>query len=1130
MSTASWLPLLLFAIRGLLAQTGASSGPVPAKEPRLLELGPTIECQLAGGQSREYRVALEAGQYARVVVEQRSIDVAVAVFGPQGGELFATDSYGIGYPETAELIAAGSGNYRLRLTAPDRHAPDGACAIALQDVERATEAHRMRISAAEEFERGITLRKQGTRKAMLKAIDQFGRSLADWRAAQDGIAEAQTLDMIASLQIEIGNEQKALEYATEALRVTQECDDRGAEARALDSLGEVHNYFGDKRKAIAYYEQARPLMQAAADQASEGKTLSNLGVAYSGLGEKHKALAQFDRATRIFRELQDRRMTAEVAGNMGVTYDSLGEYQRALDNHRSELALQRELGDRASEAVALNNIGSAYSGLGEYQKALDAYKDALEINRSLDNRWNIAINLNNIAWVYDQLADHRRALAFYRESLEIVRAIGDRRRTAITLNNIAEIYAELGDYRKAAMLHSQALPLRRLVGDADGEANSLNNLGKAYAKLGQPENARDLFDEALAKHRISGNRYMMARTLRNLGELEHNSRHLEQAEQHLVEALETSRAIHDRSGEASTLSDLACLERDRGGLLVAHQRAEEALTTFESLRRGIISPRLRASLFASIRETYELNLEVLAALDARQPGEGFDATALLASERGRARSLLEMLTESGTEIRRGVDAGLLDQERKLQQLIAGKAERQTRMLSSKHTDSEAAAAEKELDALTAELDQVQSRIRETSPQYAALTQPVPLNLQEIQKNVLDQDTVLLEYALGAEKSFLWVVTPSSIELFALPPRAEIESAAKRVYDLLTARNRKPTHESPSVRAARIKQADDAYPASAAKASRMLVGPAAPRIQNRRLLIIGEGMLQYLPFGALPDPGVSKQCPLIMNHEVVTSPSASVIAVLRQQYATRKVAPKAVAILADPVFSADDPRVTYQEKLPLQAAAKATPKHALRSASGLDGQDFVRLRFSRNEAEAIVKLAPPGATLEALDFDASRETALRPDLAQYRIVHFATHSLLNNDRPELSGVVLSLVDRAGRPQNGFLRLYDIYNLRLGAELVVLSACESALGEEIKGEGLIGLTRGFLYSGAPRVLATVWNIDDRTTTEVMKRFYEGVLARGERPAAALRAAQVSMWQARGWNMPYYWGAFTLQGEWR
>jgi CHAT domain-containing protein len=500
-------------------------------------------------------------------------------------------------------------------------------------------------------------------------------------------------------------------------------------------------------------------------------------------------------------------------------------------------------------------------------------------------------------------------------------------------------------------------------------------------------------------------------------------------------------------------------------------------------------------------------------LHAQQPKEGFDAAALIANEGGRARSLLEMIGESGAEIRLGVDPGLLLRERELVRLISAKAELQTRLLNGQHTDAAAKTAASELDALTAELEQAQSRIRQASPRYAALTQPSPLNLEDIQTRVLDGDTMLLEYALGAQTSFLWVVTASSLESFELPPRSDIESAARRVYHLLTARNQRPAKESPAARLARVRQADGEYLAAAQELSRLLLGPAAGRIGNKRLLIVGEGMLQYLPFVALPDP--ENGAPLVLSHEIVTAPSASVVAVLRQETAGRKPAARTLAVLADPVFQADDARIA-----PV----------SVRSGTDSGLQDFARLRFSRNEAEEITRLAGTGAILKALDFDASRETAMKPELGEYRIVHFATHSLIDNQRPELSGVVLSLVDRSGRRQNGVLRLYDIYNLRLGADLVVLSACRTALGQEIKGEGLIGLTRGFLYAGAPRVLATLWEIDDRTTAEAMKRFYEGMLGRGERPAEALRAAQVALWKSRGWDAPYYWAAFTLEGEWR
>ena len=191
---------------------------------------------------------------------------------------------------------------------------------------------------------------------------------------------------------------------------------------------------------------------------------------------------------------------------------------------------------------------------------------------------------------------------------------------------------------------------------------------------------------------------------------------------------------------------------------------------------------------------------------------------------------------------------------------------------------------------------------------------------------------------------------------------------------------------------------------------------------------------------------------------------------------------------------------------------------------------MRLRFSRQEAEEIARLSADPRTLKAVDFSANRSTAIDAKLGDYRIVHFATHGLINNQNPDLSGVVLSLVDEQGRPQNGFLRLYDIYNLKLNADLVVLSACQTALGKEIKGEGLVGLTRGFMYAGAPRVVASFWRIDDRATADIMRRFYEAMLKDGLRPAAALRAAQVSMWHEKRWQSPHYWAAFTIQGEWR
>jgi CHAT domain-containing protein len=332
-------------------------------------------------------------------------------------------------------------------------------------------------------------------------------------------------------------------------------------------------------------------------------------------------------------------------------------------------------------------------------------------------------------------------------------------------------------------------------------------------------------------------------------------------------------------------------------------------------------------------------------------------------------------------------------------------------------------------------------------------------------------------------------------------------------------------------------------------SRMLLGPVASQLGKKRLAIVADGALQYIPFAALPAPspgngewrksGVEPQ-PLFVEHEIVSLPSASTLATLRRETAGRKPAEKSLAILADPVFTDDDTRVRRIVSKAVARRADSDEKDVasrqmLRSGreTGVMGPDvgFGRLLSTRREAAAISALVPERERMQALDFEASRTTALRPELGEYRIVHFATHGMLNNIHPELSGIVLSLVDEAGQQQDGFLRLQDIYNLKLSAELVTLSACQTGLGKEIKGEGLIGLTRGFMYAGAPRVVASLWKVDDRATSELMKRFYQGMLG-PERlsPAGALRQAQLSIWKQRQWRAPYYWAAFVLQGEWK
>ena len=1135
-------------------QTGAA--PKEQAEVRTLETGKPIERKLTGGEVHRYQLTLAAGQYARVVVDQRRINVAVAAFDPGGKKILDSDMSRMGEAEMVSLVAEAPSIYTLEVRSPEKTTPPGSYEISIKELRIATEQDRSRIAAERILAEGVLLDRQATAESWRKAIEKYQESIQNWQAAKDLAWEASAVYLIANVYINLSERQKAFEFANRALSIAQAASSRTEpearregikmEANALDILGRAENELGDRKKALELFTRALELRRAIADRGGEAHTLNNMMMAYRAMGDYGKAL-DFSLQTRaILVELGDRRREAAVLNNACVLQEDIGDYKKALDYCDQALSMRRELNDSWGEATTLNNLSNIYSDIGAYQKSLDLYFKALAIYEQMDIAQGKGITLSNIGSLYDTLGEYQKAIDAYGKALAIFRASGDKYREANVLNNLAVTYANQQDFAKSLELNLQVLPLRRTTNNRGGEAITLNNIGGCYRNLGEKQKAIEYFNQSIALHRTNGNPRQLASALRNIGDLHRELGEHQKALDYFSEALKITRAIGDRNNEAGILSLVARLELDRGNLAEAKTRIEEALADVESLRISVKSQQLRASFLASVRKYYEFDIDVLMRLHTQHPSEGFDAAALEASEKSRARSLLELLAEARAEIRQDVDPSLLERERQLREAIADKAERQIRILSGKHTEEEAALAAKEIDAFTNEYEQIQTRIRQASPRYSALTQPQPLDLKAVQERVLDDETLLLEYALGEKRSFLWAVTRSSINGFELPARREVESAVRHLYDLLTERDRAVKNETPQQRRLRLARSDAEYPSAAAALSNILLSPVASRLGTKRLLIVGEGLLQYVPFAALPDPtsegnlNINKgndqplpraSRPLVLDHEIVNLPSASVLAVLRRENEGRPTAPKTLAVFADPVFQNDDPRIAGAAKNRLtEAQRESSYDDANRSAteSGLEG--FIRLRFSRQEAEEIARLAPQEKRFEALDFVASRQTASRPDLGQYRIVHFATHGLINNQHPELSGIVLSLVNEKGQPENGFLRLYDIFNLKLGADLVVLSACQTALGKEIKGEGLVGLTRGFMYAGAPRVVASLWQVEDRASAELMKRFYQGVLGQGLRPAAALRAAQVSMQNDNRWRAPHYWAAFTLQGEWK
>ena len=879
-----------------------------------------------------------------------------------------------------------------------------------------------------------------------------------------------------------------------------------------------------KRAAIAKYQESIPLFKAAGDSYRQTLAVQATGIALLQLNEPRDALPNFEEAVALAQKTGEQRLEAQIETYLGGVFDVLGEIAKSHSHFERARVLAGRLSDKLTQGSAVNTIGKLLHDTGDYQRGLDYYLRALPFFDEYPGRR--AIVLNNIGVAYSSLNEPERALDYLQQALDILRTGTDRSAEALTLNNIGYAYNRLAKFKEAQDYYNQSRVMVQKIGNRSLEAQTLDLLGTTYSDMGQPQKALELHQQALEIQRTAKNVRREAIDLSNLGHVYNLLGQPDKALDHFNQALAILRQINDLNSAAVALEGRARAQQKLGKLNDARKDVEESLTLIETVRSQSGSQSLRASYLASKEKVYELYVDLLMQLHATNPMARHDAEALQASERGRARSLLELLNEAPADIEQGVGVDLVKREREIRQAINAKAQRQIQLTSQNGNRREIETFDKEIRALEDEYQQLQVAIRKSSPAYAELTQPQPLGLKEIQQ-LLDPNTVLLEYSLGDERSYLWAVTQDSLKTFALPKGDEIRKVAQQVYESLIARSVVKTLETPAQRQSRIAEADAQFQQTSVELARMILAPAAAELGTKRLVVIADGTLQYVPFAALPVPGSNR--PMILDHELVSLPSASSLAIQRQSLANRKPAPKGVAVIADPVFSARDSR--FRSKTSTPAAAAEDTRIIEHVGNGLGGPLNVRrLPFTRQEADRILAVAPAGSSLRAVDFRANRSIATSGELSNYRYVHFATHGYLDTSRAGLSAIVLSLVDEQGKPQDGFLRTHDIYNLKLPAELVVLSACETGLGKEVKGEGLEGLTRGFMYAGARRVVVSLWNVNDKATAGLMQQLYVGMLKNKKTPAAALRAAQIEMLGVKQWQSPYYWAPFVMQGEWR
>ncbi len=824
------------------------------------------------------------------------------------------------------------------------------------------------------------------------------------------------------------------------------------------------------------------------------------------IANSENPLKSFDQFRRFY---QQSGIPKEIRGLMRVAedYTELGDLKQALNFVNQAQSVSQQYNSPEGEINTLIWISRSYSQARDYQNALDFLSQGLRISQTIDNRSKEASILTEMGDRYSELGDEEKALEFHQKALIIYQDFDNYRKQTEILNRIAVSQEQLKDLEKALYFYHKALKISQ-------ENNSpylifiFRSISKLYLKLGESEKALNFLQQALKVSDTPSSLYTdIGKVYSSLGEFE-------QALESFNKSLELLGSNYPE-GRAENLFGLGRIERKKGNINRALTHIKAAIDLIEKTRNRKLSSEERLDFFASKQDYYEFYIDLLMELHQQEPSQRYDAEALNISERSKARILLELLAEANIDIRKGVDPELVLQERSLQQQLDAVERRRVEIYISENDSVEQKTAiEQERKYLLRRYEEVQTKIREKSPSYAALTQPQTLTLEQIQQQILDDDTLLLQYFLGKKRSFVWAVTKDSMTSYQLPSKELIEPAVREFIRRVVT-SRRGSYKN-------LFQASESL-------YNMILAPIASQFNHQRLAIVSDGILHYLPFSALSLSTASSSkdyLPLVINHEIVHLPSTSTLSLLRQDIQQQEPAPKTIAILADPVFSAEDSRLQTPTAIQRETWEQY---HLNRAARQLDVGVWKRLPATRTEAEAILALIPKSESTYSFDFDANRTTATHPQLNQYKIIHFATHGLLNSVNPELSGMVLSMVDQQGIPRNGFLRLHDIFNLNFAADLVVLSACKTGLGKQVRGEGLVGLTRGFMYAGTPRVLVSLWNVDDVATAEMMTRFYRLMLKEKLSATEALRRAQLEMATETQWKSPYYWAAFTLQGEW-
>ena len=940
--------------------------------------------------------------------------------------------------------------------------------------------------AEESARKAAVLRQKQTAEDLLAATKLLRESSRLFAVSHSYDKAANSHLQLGEIYLILSEFDKARKSFDDASKVTQNPE---LQCRAFSGIARIYANIGPYSLADDYSRKASSLCEHLSEQAQAEALEARGEVLYSG-GDYSKSADCLRRARDLFVAVKDDNNEAQALLMLAYALFHSGERGQALQAAGEGLRLWSLAENRYGVAQVRAALGIFAILTGEFETAQCNYRIARPLFHEIGDRDNEASVLNGLGYANRATGDWQKSLEYYQGAKAAFASLNDLQGEHEANSGMGEALAATRNYKRLLPLYLVDLRLGHKANTPWMVASAFSNIASAYEAESRFEQAEMFYRRSLDAYHAADHIYGESDTLIRIGHLQARRGKYPEA----TASFQRANTLKEKTGQIEEIAkiqyELAWIYRALNRLDDSRFAIERTIDLVENQRISISNFDTRALYFASVHRYYALYVQVLMLLNQRDPEHGFSKKAFEASERSKVRSLLDLLTTS-------------DQDAPCDELL-----------------------QRQLEAVDA------TKVRAADAKQEALSVAPTLTLEEVQAEIGNEDTALLEYALGDEKSYVWVVGPHQITSHELPKSAQIRQSVDAFRKALIPPQLR-SGESAVDYQARVRKADQAYRLHAQNLSRLLLEPL-PLSGLKRLLIVPDESLQYIPFAALlfPGPGAGKEL-LVKHFEIDVLPSASVLGILRKARSKRTPPTAAAAIFADPVFEPDDERVSTR-RAGAKRSYEARPATSLtRAISDVGGSQYIaRLPASRDEAEAIAKVLrspDPQAVHVALDFDASRANVLTDGLTRFRLVHFATHGVVDARHPEMSGLILSLVDRRGKRQDGYLRLGDIYKLKLSADLVVLSSCDSALGRDLESEGIIGLPRGFLYAGAKSVIASLWKVNDDATATLMSRLYTR-MKNGESPSSALRGAQLEMVQDERWANPYYWAAFVLQGDYR